>query len=296
MPEEYTLAERLKNQFRDRGASVSGMQASSTSELLRRAEMGKDPRVNCAEQAFRENYSAMRQGSAAGSDGWNGIPQFTRPAPRAASRPGYGAQQANASRKSDHDTLSEDIVKKSPASRAKKAASASREEPYKSQKTAKKAKKTRRSAAPKFRALRGFFGRRFRPTVPSDEVPVTRRAFPFAFITVCIIGALAVFTLVNSMAKVYETSSSIAEKERTIVELEDRAESLRLKLDVKNDLRNIRDIAVNELGMTEEDPLQRCFVSISEGERIEVLEAESSDEGQGGVLFSAIGALLDRIR
>ena len=54
---EYVLADKLKSEFKERGKDVSGMRASSTSELMRRAAMGHDPRENCAEEAFRESYS-----------------------------------------------------------------------------------------------------------------------------------------------------------------------------------------------------------------------------------------------
>ena len=60
MAADYPLADELKSEFRDRGAAVSGMQASTTSELMHRAEMGNNPRVNVAEQAFRENYRARQ--------------------------------------------------------------------------------------------------------------------------------------------------------------------------------------------------------------------------------------------
>ena len=63
--QDYVLADKLKRQFRGRGADLSGMRASSTSELMRRAEMGYDPRENCAEQAFRESYNRRAKTSYA---------------------------------------------------------------------------------------------------------------------------------------------------------------------------------------------------------------------------------------
>ena len=54
MTDEYALADKLKQQFRGRGAAVSGMRATSTSELMHRAEMGRDPGENVSEEAFRE--------------------------------------------------------------------------------------------------------------------------------------------------------------------------------------------------------------------------------------------------
>ena len=76
--------------------------------------------------------------------------------------------------------------------------------------------------------------------------------------------------------------------EAELEELRDTADGLRLKLDEKNDIRTVRDIAVGELGMTEEESLQRRFVSISDGERIELLESEDSGAAPGGVLFSSV--------
>ena len=52
---EYVLADKLKSEFKERGKDVSGMRASSTSELMRRATMGHDDRENCAEEALRES-------------------------------------------------------------------------------------------------------------------------------------------------------------------------------------------------------------------------------------------------
>ncbi len=65
----YTLGDKMKKQFRGRGASLSGMQASSTSELMRRATMGRDPKVNCSEQAFFDNCK-KRAGAGANRSGY----------------------------------------------------------------------------------------------------------------------------------------------------------------------------------------------------------------------------------
>ena len=68
---DYRLANKLKREFYGRGQHLSGMQASSTSELMKRAEMGKDPRVNCSEEAFRENYRNYRGGAKTYADRTN---------------------------------------------------------------------------------------------------------------------------------------------------------------------------------------------------------------------------------
>jgi hypothetical protein len=48
--------------------------------------------------------------------------------------------------------------------------------------------------------------------------------------------------------------------------------------------------------MAEEDSMQRRFVSVSGGERIEVLEEENEEESPGGVLLSSISESFSRFR
>ncbi|MBR5741649.1 MAG: hypothetical protein IKX91_03760, partial [Firmicutes bacterium] len=110
------------------------------------------------------------------------------------------------------------------------------------------------------------------------------------------IGVIIVFSVVESFARVYQTSSRISRLESNLAELKEEAGRLKLKLDEKNDIRNIRDIAIGDLGMAEEDSLQRRFVSISDGERIEILAAEEETPSPGGVLFSALDALTEPFR
>ena len=117
---------------------------------------------------------------------------------------------------------------------------------------------------------------------------VTRGNFPVAFLALCLVAIVVIFSLVESFAKVYQSQNRISCMEAQLEELRETADGLRLKLDEKNDIRTIRDIAVGELGMTEEESLQRRFVSISDGERIELLESEESGTSPGGVLFSSV--------
>ena len=81
MAADYPLADELKSEFRDRGAAVSGMQASTTSELMHRAEMGNNPRVNVAEQAFRENYRARQNASGQAAPSRPPRPRSSGPRP-----------------------------------------------------------------------------------------------------------------------------------------------------------------------------------------------------------------------
>ena len=114
----------------------------------------------------------------------------------------------------------------------------------------------------------------------------------------CLIAVALLFSIVESFAEVYQISSSISRKEAELAALKETVAGLELKLDEKNDIRTIRSIAVGELGMAEEDSMQRRFVSVSGGERIEILEAPEEDKqsSPGGVLFSSLNEFFDRFR
>ena len=131
-----------------------------------------------------------------------------------------------------------------------------------------------------------------------EEIEVQKGSVPVGFIAVCLIAVALLFSIVESFAEVYQISSSISRKEAELAALKETVAGLELKLDEKNDIRTIRSIAVGELGMAEEDSMQRRFVSVSGGERIEILEAPEEDKqsSPGGVLFSSLNEFFDRFR
>lgn len=256
MTYEYTLAEKMKKQFHGRGAALSGMQASSTSELMRRAEMGRDPRVNCAEQAFREKYG----------NGQNRVQREYTP--------------DEAMYTSVYSTVS-----KNNANTNKKNESANRAQQNTQRNQAKKtdSKTSANNSRKKSNAKDGGF----EPIIPSAEIPVKKKVIPPIFVAMLLVSTLMIMFLVMSISEIYETTNEIAELEAEIAILKADAEDLKLQLEEKNDIKVIEEIATTQLGMTKEDSLQRKYVSLSDGERIDVIEVET-DEETGGVLLSSI--------
>lgn len=268
MTEEYALADKLKNQFRGRGAAVSGMRATSTSELMHRAEMGRDPRENVSEEAFRELRANPSRETVKRTEAPRRDPRDDSAAP---SRP-----MKQASRRSD---VNEEIAGRGHIPYAPPAPPSDPKSAKAAKKAAKKREKERRRREKK----------REEAAAQSKEIVVSRGSFPVAFLALCLVAIVVIFSLVESFAKVYQTQNRISGMEAELAELRETADGLRLKLDEKNDIRTIRDIAVGELGMTEEESLQRRFVSISDGERIELLENDAeAGENPGGVLFSSV--------
>lgn len=254
---EYVLADKLKKEFRGRGSDVSGMRATSTPELMRRAEMGCDPKENCAEQAFRENYYSHVN-----------------------SRKPSSAQ--NYSVRSDSGTY----ARKNRAANSNRAAGTtsrtSSSNTGRSRSSAKTKPADRASADVKIN--------------PENEIRVKRKMISPLFLTLLAAFTVMVMFLVMEVSNVYKAANEVSELESRLKTMQSEADELELKLEAKNDIREIEKIATTEYGMAKEDTLQRRYISLSDGERIEILDSEE-EESSGGVLlssiFSAIGDLFD---
>ena len=64
---------------------------------------------------------------------------------------------------------------------------------------------------------------------------------------------------------------------------------LKSELDVKNDLRVIRDVATEEFGMVEEKYVKMQYLSMGSGDSIEVFEEKKQETVGISAILSAIG-------
>lgn len=269
---DYKLADKMQKQFRGRGSAVSGMQASSTSDLMRRAEMGKDPRVNCAEQAFRENYRSRQAQTQRDSRMYNGV-----------QRNGY----------SSGNPYSHTTSNRAQTQNANRNNTRSGQSYRASYGSASGTGKRVRTENARDDIAREDFARE--DVSESAEIKIKHKSFPPMFLAFLLIGTLMVMFLVLSISEVYQSTSEITKLENQLEQLQSEAEELELRLDEKNDVRKIEEIATKELGMVKEDSLQRRYVSLSDGEYIELIADENeADESTGGVMLSSIFSSLDK--
>ena len=237
---EYTLGDKMKKQFGARGAAVRGMRASSTSELLNRAKMGHDPRVNCSEEAFFENYRNLKHKASAQKNGYGA--QRPRHTARAASNP---TKTANRTKTAD-----------------------------------------RRRREPKFE-----------PITPETEIRIRKDKISFSFILILAVGAMMFMALIFSVSEVYRSTSEISQLESRLTDLQSQAELLEIKLEEKNDVELIEQIASEKLGMVGGESVQRRYITLSGGEHIEVYEDAEEENGDGVIfssIFSSLGKFFDR--
>jgi len=251
----YALAEKMKKRFSSRGADVSGMQASTTSELMRMAEREHNPNGNASEKAFHQNYM-RRSGSAANPSLRNGDPRV--------SRQNYSAGQRREQRPE-----------------------------MKSRSYSGSTSRAKTAPAPEPKYVRP------EPITPSAEIQAVRKPFPRMFFVLLICGALIFMWLVMGMSENYKTNREIDRLERQLSQLEETAEQLELRLEDKNDVKKIEILASERLGMVKEEYVQKEYISLSDGERIELID-NGEEETAGGIMlssiFSALGDFFERFK
>ena len=266
MADEFAFAERMKSEFSGRGLAASGSARTGTGP-------GTDSRPGPAEEAHRNNPSAPSRGQDASRPGYRSRPPRDTLSEEIAGR-GHIRQQS---------AERQDPALRTAGNRSREAGSTLRGGAEQNRGTKLRVKRTR--AAKKRDAASGK---------QPEEYKLRRTSVPVAAIALTLVAVLIIFTLVESVAEVYQTSTEINRMKGQLEELKETAAALELKLDEKNDVRTIREIAVGELGMAEEDTMQRRFISVSGGERIELLETEEDSVRPGGVLFSSLGEFFNR--
>ncbi|MBO5669976.1 MAG: hypothetical protein J6S41_00370, partial [Clostridia bacterium] len=135
---------------------------------------------------------------------------------------------------------------------------------------------------------------------PMTEVRVARAPFPFAAVMMLSIFTLMVMVLVYSFAQNYELSSEIATLEVQQRALAEQERELNLRLEERNDIRLIEDIAVNEIGMVKGDLVESRFVTVSGGNRVVLASYEEENakvqEGVFATMLSAIGENFQKLK
>lgn len=242
------LATKLRQEYRNRGEELQGIGAASTEELMRRAQMGRDPRENVSEEVFSERIRNRQQTAS------HAAYRYRATAHTAHSAYGNGSSGAG-------------------TPRATHAASSSAKPKAKSQKQPKK-----QSLLQKLRKQH------------DGEVRVQGYGFPVGYLAMLAAVTLMIMGILISISQVYQTTGTIADLEDELVTLQAEIDKLELAIEEKNDIRVIEQIATDQLGMVKEDSVQRKYVSLSDGERIDIIEDDEDTVEQGtlGTMLSSL--------
>ncbi len=274
------LCERLRREFRGRGAAAVSARSMTTSTLVDRVQRGLNPYENITDPM----QTAVPRRAAQ-----------TRTMPRTSARPtarNDAAQTRTMPRTSARPTERNDAAQ-------------TRTMPKASARPAEKKNVSR--AQEIIAALKSRFSGLARlplikPAPASDEVVVARAPFPIAAISLLTLFTMMFLVIIFSFAQNYVLSGEIAALEAKAEALAQQERDLSVRLEERDDIRVIEDIAVNRIGMVKGTTVESRYISVSGGERVELLSAapEETEQQQSGGMFStmlsAISENLQRLR
>ena len=113
--------------------------------------------------------------------------------------------------------------------------------------------------------------------------------FPTSVVFVSVICTVLFMFMMLTMAQINEFTQDISALQGELSELKKQEEELRLDVELKNDLRVIEDVAVNQLGMVKSDEVKKQYVVIGNEDKIEVVEPKEDEDSLLNTVMSAIG-------
>ncbi|MBQ7714961.1 MAG: hypothetical protein IJT70_03720 [Clostridia bacterium] len=115
-----------------------------------------------------------------------------------------------------------------------------------------------------------------------------------AAILLCTVMLLVVIYTYSSYAQVTSEGTALQSRKTELLVERDRLHNL---LELRDDIREIEDYAVNNIGMVKSDLVETRYVSIAGGERIEVVRSEQPEESGGifATLLNAMGGSWERL-
>ena len=123
---------------------------------------------------------------------------------------------------------------------------------------------------------------------PVDTTQSTRR-FPLSALAAIVAVAVSLMLIVASSVMIHQGEKRVSQLTVEVNELAGEVLDLKSELNVKNDLRVIRDIATEEFGMIEEKYVKMQYLSMGSGDSIEVFEEEKQESVGLAAILSAIG-------
>lgn len=243
------LATKLRQEYRNRGEELQGIGAASTEELMRRAQMGRDPRENVSEEVFSERLRSRQQ--TAGNTAYRTAPHTMHRQERVSRPAGTGAKRTTGAAHSSTKNKAGEKDKKAPPKQSL------------------------------FQRLQNQH---------EGEVRVQGHSFPVGYVAMLAAVTMMIMGILVSISQIYQTTGTIADLERELVSLQTEVDALELAIEEKNDIRVIEQIATDQLGMVKEDSVQRKYISLSDGERIDLIEEKDEDieEGTLGTMLSSL--------
>lgn len=129
------------------------------------------------------------------------------------------------------------------------------------------------------------------------EIKIEKKKIPISFIALLSAATIMIMGIIFCFSEIYNSTTTLSEMKDTLAEIESESDSLKLKLEEKNDISMIEKKATEELMMVKEDSVQKKYISLSSGDRIVLDDDESSEETDGffGTMLSSVSAAFDNL-
>jgi cell division protein FtsB len=116
-----------------------------------------------------------------------------------------------------------------------------------------------------------------------------RRTFPVSAVAAIATVAMSLMLIVAGSVMLTNAESQVAQLKKEITTVSAEVAELKSDNEIQHNLLQVREIAVNELGMVEEDYIRSDYMQLAKEDSIEAFEAEK-EEGIGlSGLLSALG-------
>ncbi len=103
-----------------------------------------------------------------------------------------------------------------------------------------------------------------------------RYAFPLAIVLLSLCFTLLIVAIVTTAVQINEITQENSKLEINYNSLVSHENELRLRLETRDDLRLVEQMAKEELGMVKVDQVERYYLTVHQEDKIEIIEEEES--------------------
>ena len=135
--------------------------------------------------------------------------------------------------------------------------------------------------------------------IGSDEVRVKNGPVSKGILISIVLFTVVVMMIVFSFSQIFEFKKEIDGLQDQRLELKSEIDQLSVQLDLKNDIRTIEQTATEDIGMVKSNQVQSKYISVSQGDRLELPQQTAadgaSDYGVFATMMSAVTSNWDRL-
>lgn len=113
--------------------------------------------------------------------------------------------------------------------------------------------------------------------------------FPLGAVFMTLIFGMVLAFVVHSSVRINEANSALSDLQAGIALQNAELRAIELELENKNNLAVIEDIAINQLGMTKKENINKEYISLCEEDNVVIVQKDTEGEATGSLLSTIAG-------